>query len=57
MKKVSIDKIRYEVPLGKHTYEVDVFQAKTKGLIVAEIELQSETESLKTELVGRRSHF
>ena len=45
--KGAIDKIRYEVPMGKHTYEVDVFAGENEGLIVAEIELQSETESFE----------
>lgn len=39
-----IDKIRYEVQLGNHVIEVDVFEGANKGLIVAEIELQSENE-------------
>jgi len=43
--KGVIDKTRYEIPLGKHTYEVDVFFGENEGLIVAEIELQSETET------------
>jgi CYTH domain-containing protein len=40
-----IDKVRYEIPIGKHVYEVDVFSGENQGLILAEIELQSETES------------
>lgn len=39
-----IDKTRYEIPSGKHTYEVDVFTGANDGLIVAEIELESENE-------------
>jgi len=39
-----IDKTRFEIPLGKHTYEVDVFEGENKGLIIAEVELQSEDE-------------
>jgi adenylate cyclase len=39
-----IDKIRYEVPIGNHFYEVDVFSNENQGLIIAEIELQSENE-------------
>lgn len=45
--KGTIDKIRYEVPVGNHTYEVDVFAGENEGLIVAEIELQSENESFE----------
>jgi len=33
--------------LGKHIIEVDVFEGANKGLILAEIELQSETESFE----------
>ena len=40
-----IDKVRYEIPMGEHVYEVDVFSGENEGLILAEIELQSETES------------
>ena len=43
--KGAIDKIRYEIPIGNHTYEVDVFFGENEGLIVAEIELKSENES------------
>ena len=39
-----IDKIRYEIPSGKHTYEVDVFAEQNKGLVIAEIELSAENE-------------
>ncbi|WP_442787363.1 CYTH domain-containing protein [Flavobacterium suncheonense] len=42
--KGVIDKIRYEVNVGKHVYEVDVFLGDNEGLIIAEIELSSETE-------------
>ena len=45
--KGTIDKIRYEVPMGNHTYEIDVFAGENEGLIVAEIELQSENESFE----------
>ncbi|WP_047417317.1 CYTH domain-containing protein [Cellulophaga sp. Hel_I_12] len=39
-----IDKIRYEVQVGKHTVEVDEFSGDNKGLVVAEIELVAENE-------------
>lgn len=45
--KGVIDKTRYEVPMGNHTYEVDVFTGENEGLTVAEIELQSENESFE----------
>ena len=43
----NIDKIRHEVKVGNHVYEVDVFAGENEGLIVAEIELQSEEESFE----------
>jgi adenylate cyclase len=39
-----IDKIRHEVKVGNHIFEVDVFSGDNEGLIIAEIELQSEEE-------------
>ena len=39
-----IDKTRYEISSGKHTYEVDVFTGQNNGLIIAEIELDDENE-------------
>jgi CYTH domain-containing protein len=40
----AIDKIRYEVKYGKHTFEVDEFFGDNLGLIIAEIELNDENE-------------
>jgi adenylate cyclase len=42
--KGVIDKTRFEVKIGKHIVEVDEFYGENEGLIMAEIELQSETE-------------
>lgn len=39
-----IEKTRYEVDIDGHTFEVDDFMGKNKGLVIAEIELESETE-------------
>lgn len=39
-----IDKIRYLVKSGKHTFEVDEFYGENEGLILAEVELNSEDE-------------
>jgi adenylate cyclase len=48
-----IDKTRYQVKKGNHTYEVDEFYGENQGLIVAEIELQDENESFeKPEWLG-----
>ena len=42
-----IDKVRHEVKVGKHVYEVDIFTNDNDGLIMAEIELQSEDEGFE----------
>jgi len=48
-----IDKTRYLVKVGNHTFEVDEFYGDNKGLILAELELTSETESFpKPEWLG-----
>lgn len=39
-----IDKMRYEVKCGIHIFEVDEFFGPNKGLIIAEVELNSEDE-------------
>jgi adenylate cyclase len=39
-----IDKIRYEVKVGQHIFEIDIFSGENEGLIIAEVELQSENE-------------
>ena len=52
--KGVIDKTRYEVNVGKHVYEVDVFSGENDGLIMAEIELFSEDEIFeKPEWLGK----
>jgi len=51
--KGIIDKIRYEVNVGEHVYEVDEFFGDNKGLIIAEVELHSEDQSFsKPEWLG-----
>lgn len=42
-----IDKMRYEVKVGHHVYEVDIFSGENDGLVMAEIELKSETETFE----------
>ncbi len=44
---IILEKIRFEVPFGKHTYEVDEFLGENKGLVVAELELEHEDERFK----------
>ncbi|WP_432460529.1 CYTH domain-containing protein [Agarivorans sp. QJM3NY_25] len=59
----AIDKLRYLVPVGQHTYEVDVFTGNNQGLIVAEVELNSEQEHfekpdwLAEEVTGQRQYY
>lgn len=49
----KIIKTRYLVPFGRHVFEVDVFHDKNEGLIIAELELLSETEQFeKPEWLG-----
>lgn len=40
-----IDKTRYLVKVGEHTYEVDEFYGDNEGLTVAEVELSDENEA------------
>ena len=42
--KNGIEKIRYRIPHAGKTWEVDVFKGPNAGLIVAELELESEEE-------------
>ena len=49
----QIDKTRYRVKIGKHTWEVDEFYGDNAGLVVAEIELSTEDEDFeKPEWIG-----
>jgi adenylate cyclase len=58
-----IDKTRYFIPVGSHTFEVDVFHGKNDGLVIAEIELSSEEEAfekpawLGEEVTGNPSYY
>jgi len=40
-----VDKDRWLVPVGKHTFEVDEFHGDNEGLVVAEVELAGNNES------------
>lgn len=42
-----IDKTRYLIRSGEHVFEVDEFYGENEGLILAEVELQSEDEKYK----------
>ena len=49
-----IDKTRYLVKSGDHTFEVDEFHGDNEGLVMAEVELQSEDESFeKPDFIGK----
>ena len=49
-----IDKTRWLVPVGSHTYEVDEFYGDNQGLVMAEVELGSEDEAYeKPDFIGR----
>jgi adenylate cyclase len=49
-----IDKTRYLIKAGEHTFEVDEFYGENQGLIVAEIELKSEEDAFeKPEWLGK----
>ncbi len=45
--KGIIEKYRYLVKAGNHTYEIDEFLGENKGLIIAEIELNYENETFE----------
>jgi adenylate cyclase len=59
----AIDKTRYEIPVGKHTFEVDEFYGDNSGLTLAEVELRTENESytkpewLGEEVTGNRRYY
>lgn len=45
--KGVIEKTRYEVKSGNHIIEVDEFHGDNNGLIIAEIELENENDSIE----------
>lgn len=50
----QIDKTRYLVKSGSHTFEVDEFYGDNEGLVMAEVELQSEDEPFeKPDFIGQ----
>lgn len=58
-----IDKTRYLVPFGEVVFEVDVFEGANQGLVIAEVELQSEGQIfekpdwLGDELTGDKRYY
>lgn len=59
----KIEKTRYEVLFKQHRYEVDVFKGDNKGLIIAEIELDSKTQEIAKptwlghEITGKTKYY
>ena len=45
--KSRIEKQRFTVPHGKLTWEIDVFVSPSEGLVIAELELDSEDQQIK----------
>jgi CYTH domain-containing protein len=49
-----IDKTRYLVKSGRHTFEVDEFYGENQGLVMAEVELAAEDEPyLAPDFIGQ----
>lgn len=42
----KIEKVRYKIPFENHIWEVDVFEGANTGLIMAEVELADEHETV-----------
>jgi adenylate cyclase len=61
--KGVIEKTRYEVKSGNHIIEIDEFHGENQGLIMAEIELQNENETIEkptwlgTEVTGDKRYY
>lgn len=45
--KGKIEKTRFEIKSGDHIFEVDEFYGENEGLVIAEIELKSESDSFE----------
>ncbi|WP_264550938.1 CYTH domain-containing protein [Flavobacterium sp. N2038] len=45
--KGKIEKTRYEIQAGKYVFEVDEFYGENEGLVMAEIELESEEDDFE----------
>ena len=42
-----LEKDRYDLVIGEKKWEIDIFHGKLEGLIIAEVELESEDESFE----------
>ena len=58
-----IDKTRYTIDFSEKTWEIDIFHGENEGLIVAEVELDSEQETIdlpdwvSTEVTGQEKYY
>jgi len=41
----QVEKTRYRVPVEEHVFEIDVFEGRNRGLVLAEVELSREDEA------------
>lgn len=61
--KTIIDKIRYEIRVDKHVFEVDEFFGENEGLVIAELELSDENEKFRKpnwlgkEITGKKKYY
>lgn len=59
----AITKTRYEIPIANHIVEVDEFHGENEGLVVAEIELRSQSdvpelpEWIGKEVTGQEAYY
>lgn len=59
----TVDKTRHIVPYEGHRFEVDEFHGENRGLVIAEVELENETEPfgkpawLGKEVTGDRRYY
>jgi CYTH domain-containing protein len=45
-----VTKTRYDIPLGPHTVEIDIYSGKHEGLVVAEVEFPDEKSANEFEV-------
>lgn len=61
-KNRTVQKVRHNVPANGNIWEIDVFEGDNAGLIIAEVELKSESEQLiipawiGTEITGKNEY-
>lgn len=59
----TIEKVRYSVPVENFMFEIDIFSGKHQGLIIAEVELNSEDQNfpipdwLGDEVTGKVEYY